>query len=208
MGSGGKGRWFTTADDSGLVFMKPNLDGGWDPVAQVDGRPIAYTWGGLVNAGRAVTPTGERSRVGGRASRDRQPQGVRLNNPGNLRPDGSNWRGMTGTYRSPGNGEFVQFATPEAGIRALAIDVGTKHARGLTSVQAIISAYAPRSENDTAAYVAAIARALGVSPTARLDINDPRIRAGLVSAIISHENGMQPYSAEMIGRIAREATRR
>lgn len=198
------GRWFTTADDSGLVMMTPNLDGGWTPALQGDGRPIAYTWGQLVNAGRATTASGTRAPRGGLASRDRQPRGVRNNNPGNIefRPTNA-WRGQTGS-----DGRFATFATPEAGIRALAIDVGTKSRRGLNSVQSIISAYAPPSENNTAAYAAAVARALGVSPTARIDLNDPAIRAGLVSAIISHENGMQPYSAEMIGRIAREAVRR
>ena len=196
------GRWFTSADDSGLVMMTPTLDGGWTPALQADGRPIAYNWGQLVNAGRARAAQGQRG--GGLASADRQPRGIRNNNPGNIefRPTNA-WRGQTGS-----DGRFATFATPEAGIRALAIDVGTKYSRGLNSVQAIISAYAPPSENDTTAYVARIARQLGVAPTARIDVNDPRIRAALVSAIISHENGMQPYSAETIGRIAREATRR
>lgn len=198
---GSRGRWFATADDSGLVLMTPNLDGGWTPALNSEGRPIAHTWGGLVNAGRSRPTQGQRE--GGLAPRGRQPRGIRNNNPGNIEFRSANpWRGQTGS-----DGRFATFSTPEAGVRALAIDLGTKSRRGLTSVQSILNAYAPESENDTAAYVRAVSRSLGVGPTQRLDLSDPRIRAGLIGAIISHENGMQPYSNDMIGRIAVEVAR-
>ena len=132
------------------------------------------------------------------------PRGIRNNNPGNIEFRAENpWRGQTGS-----DGRFARFATPEAGVRALAVDLGTKSRRGLNTVTAILNAYAPESENDTAAYIRAVSRALGVGPRDRLDLNDPRVRAGLMGAIISHENGMQPYSNEMIARQAREAIRR
>ncbi len=198
------GRWFTTADDAGLVLMTPNLDGGWTPALDTGGRPIARAWSQLVNAGRPTRTEGGVERGGGYARASDQPRGIRNNNPGNIEFRAENpWRGQTGS-----DGRFARFATPEAGIRALAIDLGTKSQRGLNTVTAILNAYAPESENDTRAYIRAVSTALGVSPTARLDLNDPRIRAGLMGAIISHENGMQPYSNEMIARQAREAIRR
>lgn len=191
------GRWFTTADDNGLVLMHPNLDGGWTPALDAGGQPIARAWSQLQRAGRA-------ERGGGYARPSDQPRGIRNNNPGNIefRPENP-WRGQTGS-----DGRFARFATPEAGIRALAIDLGSKSQRGLNSVQSILTAYAPPSENNTAAYVQAVARQLGVAPTARIDLNNHEIRARLMQAIIGHENGMQPYSPTVIWRIAREAIAR
>lgn len=204
-----RGRWFTTADDGGLVLMTPNLDGGWTPALNSEGRPIAYSWGGLVNAARSRRSQGQlENRL---ADRGRQPRGVRNNNPGNIEYRASNaWRGQTGH-----DGRFARFATPEAGIRALSIDLGTKMRRGQTTIRTILAGrpgrnegYAPPSDNNTEAYIQAVSRALGVQPDARLDPDDPRIRAGLMGAIISHENGMQPYPPELLGRIARETVRR
>ena len=92
-----------------------------------------------------------------------------------------------------------QFSAPMFGIRALAVilrNYQRKH--GLKTIRAIIARWAPPSENDTEAYVAAVARATGFAADAALDLEDPTTLAALVEAIIEHENGEQPYSDALI----------
>lgn len=204
-----QGRWVATADDRGLVLMTPNLDGGWTAALSSEGRPIAYSWQQLMAAGRQRGPDG-RVALGGGRNQTNLPRGVRNNNPGNIEFRRENpWQGQTGS-----DGRFARFATPEAGIRALSIDLGVKARRGLDSVQEVISAWAPPSENNTRAYVARVvegmSRTLGrpVTATERLDMNDPRVRGALVGAIIHHENGYQPYDNALIGRVVRGTIRR
>lgn len=193
-----RGRWMTTPDDQGLVLMQPTLDGRWTAALNREGRPIQQSWSQLQDTGRNRRPGGEGVRSG------QAPRGIRNNNPGNIEFRANiRWQGQKGH-----DGRFATFETPEHGLRALSRDLGTKMGRGLTSVQAILREYAPDSENDTKAYVAAVSRALGVSPTARLDPSDVRVRAGLMSAIVRHENGVHPYSHALVAEAARQGMRR
>ncbi len=115
-------------------------------------------------------------------------RGLRNNNPGNIKRDGTNWQGMSPTQSDP---IFVQFVDPIWGIRAMARILTNYFNRGLRTVSDIIGTWAPPSENDTEAYVAAVADSMGVDPNVPLGSAD---LPGLVSAIIQHENGTQPYS--------------
>lgn len=127
------------------------------------------------------------------------PRGIRNNNPGNLRPSGDKWLGQVGT-----DGGYLQFDTAANGLRALARNLFTYYRQhDLNTVAGIIGRWAPQSENDTGAYVAAVARALGVKPTDKLDV--PRRMPALVAAITLHENGVQPYSAALIADSVRRA---
>ena len=65
-------------------------------------------------------------------------------------------------------------------------------------MQEIINRWAPPVENDTGAYVSQVAKVVGVSPTEPLNLDDDLIMAKLVTAIIWHENGVQPYPAALI----------
>lgn len=127
-------------------------------------------------------------------SKSTQARGIRNNNPGNIRHSADRWEGMRVNQTDP---SFVQFETPEAGIRALGkiiINYGEKY--GLYSVRQIISRWAPPSENNTEAYVFAVSSQLGVHPDAPL--NFPADLPQLVEAIIRHENGSQPYSVNVV----------
>lgn len=199
------GRWVTTPDDRGVVLMTPTLDGGWTPALNRGGAPVVQTWAQLIDAGRAGS---------GGISRDAPatvaPRGVRNNNPGNIEHRRDNrWQGQTGN-----DGRFARFATPEHGLRALAVDLRTKSRRGLDTVQEIISAWAPPNENDTGAYVAGVTRGLSqafgrtIGANERLDMNDPRVVAALMAGIIRHENGQQPYAPELLRQAARRAIAR
>ena len=94
---------------------------------------------------------------------------------------------------------FITFSTPEYGIRALAkvlLTYQRKH--GLRTNEGILSRYAPRHENNTNAYIAAVSKACGVSHSQEIDVET--CLPYLVPAIIKHENGIQPYDAETLRR--------
>jgi hypothetical protein len=114
-------------------------------------------------------------------------RGIRNNNPGNIRI-GQNWVGeRVGTDTA-----FEEFETPAYGVRALARILKTYYNKySLRTIEAIIARWAPPNENDTPAYVRAVANGMAVSPTAELTF--PAQLAPLVAGIIRHENGEQPY---------------
>ena len=118
-----------------------------------------------------------------------KPRGIRNNNPGNIRANGIAWQGMTGD-----DGEYLIFDTPANGIRALARVLHTyAFVHGLKTIQQIIKRWAPANENDTAAYIAHVAKAVGVDES-RVLVFDRAQLMKLVKTIIKHENGQQPYS--------------
>lgn len=122
------------------------------------------------------------------------PRGIRSNNPGNLRATGESWQGMTGA-----DGGFVTFESAQSGVRALARTLLTyqdKH--GLNTLEGIIGRWAPPGENNTKAYVQAVADAIGFEPTTPLDLKDAKVLQSLTRAIIGHENGSQPYADGVI----------
>lgn len=120
-----------------------------------------------------------------------KPRGERNNNPGNIRHSAAKWQGQAKEQADPA---FVTFTSPQFGIRALVrtlLTYSTTH--GLTTVRGIIGRWAPPNENDTGAYVAAVARAVGVGADAKLDVDTLGVMLPLVTGIITHENGRQPY---------------
>jgi hypothetical protein len=128
------------------------------------------------------------------------PRGIRNRNPGNIEitTPRTPWQGRVPDH-DLSDPRFEQFTAPQWGIRALArvlITYQDKH--GLRTVQDIITRWAPATENNTAAYVNAVARAMGVSPLRQIDVTRHATLHALVAAIIRHENGQQPYSAATI----------
>lgn len=121
-----------------------------------------------------------------------QPRGIRNNNPGNIRWDGSTqWRGMVAA--DPAG--FVIFDTPENGIRAMSRILDSYGRRGVITLESIISTWAPTAENNTGAYIDHLAGILGIMPG-----DTVQDRAGLIAGIIKHENGVQPYPLATIER--------
>lgn len=193
-----RGRWVTTPDDQGLVLMHPTLDGTFTPALDRSGRPIVRSWAQIIDGGR------NRQTRGGSTGSGRTPRGIRNNNPLNIEYRSNNrWQGQTGS-----DGRFATFSTPEHGIRAAAVDIRNKGRRGLDTVAEIITAWAPPSENNTAAYAQSIARAMGVGPNDRLDLNDPTVLTQMIAGMIQVENGEQPYAPELIREGVQQALRR
>jgi hypothetical protein len=117
------------------------------------------------------------------------PRGIRNNNPGNLE-----FAGQTGAVReNGGGGRFAAFKSMEEGVAALIRQFRLYQSRGLKSLDTIFPKYAPKSENNTAAYIAALQKKTGLQPGQAIDLEDQKLLATLLKAISSHENrGMQP----------------
>ena len=73
---------------------------------------------------------------------------------------------------------------------------------GTDTLERVIARWAPSTENDTAAYVAAVSRTTGIDPSAKLSSYD---LSGIMQAIVRHENGQQPYDADLFEKAVRLA---
>jgi hypothetical protein len=125
------------------------------------------------------------------------PRGIRNNNPGNIEA-GAFTQGLPGFQGS--DGRFARFETPEQGIVAADRLLQSYAGRGLNTVAGIVNRWAPPSENNTGAYVASVARELGVQPDQPLDMASPDVRQKLIAAKIRVENGRQPYGEDVFAR--------
>lgn len=117
------------------------------------------------------------------------PMGIVQNNPGDLR-SGISWVGLKGNNKG-----FCVFSDLSYGIRALAVDLSNKiNTDGLTTIREIISVYAPPSENDTDAYINAVAGSMNKGADDTIEYTNANLQA-LIRAITDHELGP---SASMI----------
>jgi len=121
-----------------------------------------------------------------------QPRGIRNHNPGNIEYNGTPWQGLA---EPKSDGRFCRFEGPTWGIRAIArtlITYQDKH--GLENVYQMISRWAPPVENNVQAYSAHAEKALGVGPSTPINVHRYAVMRPLVETIITHENGVMPYS--------------
>lgn len=127
------------------------------------------------------------------------PRGIRNNNPGNIRyGDFARRMGATGQDASG----FAIFPDAATGLRAMTANLGSYAKKGLNTVSGIINRWAPPSENDTGSYVSQVAKRLGVGADQSLNMSDPAVISGLLREITKRENGVNPYSNEMLNKAA------
>ncbi|MCX7366268.1 MAG: structural protein P5 [Alphaproteobacteria bacterium] len=120
------------------------------------------------------------------------PRGIYNDNPGNLRRSPDPWQGLAPEQTDR---EFFQFTSAKWGIRALARTLIAYQDRvGLKTIKQMIGRWAPPTENDTGAYVRAVAASVGVGADEQIDVHDYAVLRPLTLAIIRHENGQQPYT--------------
>ena len=113
-------------------------------------------------------------------------RGMRNNNPGNLRAG----FGQVGTD----TGGYAVFPTREAGYNAAARQLVGYHNAGLDTINAIVSKWAPASENDTQAYIASVVESMNrkgfnVGAFSRLNLRDSGLLKALLDSMINHEVG-------------------
>lgn len=111
-------------------------------------------------------------------NRNKQPLGVRLNNPFNIRYSSSNnWLGQLGNV----NG-FCKFILPFYGVRAFALLYRTYISSGRDTIARFIRSYAPSSENNTGLYIKFVCYHMGCDPNYKLSLMDFHDFALAVSA--------------------------
>lgn len=125
------------------------------------------------------------------------PRAVRNNNPGNM--DAGPWQGvLTREQMTPeqrAEPRFAVFQSPEWGFRAMAKQLRVYEiAHHCNTVRQFINRWAPPVENDTGAYVADVAAAVGVKPDDIIDVNQHARMFAMCKAITRHETGSwEPY---------------
>lgn len=133
---------------------------------------------------------------------DATTRGVRNNNPGNIEK-GDPWQGLmppsSMNAAQAAERRFCVFKAPEWGIRALCrVLIAYKDKHKADTVTKTIARWAPPGENNTTAYVRHVCDLTGFEPTQKIDIYQHRTAKLLVTAIIEHENGVQPYDDKTI----------
>lgn len=123
----------------------------------------------------------------------RPPRSVRNNNPGNIRL-GEPWQGLMPrdqmSQEQLAEDEFCVFESPRWGFRALGVLLlNYQKLYKLSTPEALIQRFAPPSENDTGAYVADFAKALGISPESPVDLAQALTLRPALRAIAVHEAG-------------------
>ena len=134
-------------------------------------------------------------------ARAMQSRGFRNNNPGNIDWNAKNkWQGQVGIESTGSPPRFAAFSNPEYGIRAMASLLATYQDRyNCRTIRQFIQRWAPSNENNTDAYVSAVARHMKVeSGSYIVDVHKYEDLRPLVEAIITHELGGQPYAASVI----------
>lgn len=138
-----------------------------------------------------LSSTHQHQKVGRGESLPSLPRGIRNHNPGNVEKNSIKWQG---TRPECSDTRFVCFDSSSDGIRAMAIILHTySHVHNLETVEEVIERWAPAPENDTEAMRAFLRdRLKGVSRVGPDNLNL------LLEALIELENGIQPYSREVI----------
>jgi hypothetical protein len=118
------------------------------------------------------------------------PRSVRNNNPGNLKASPFT-QGLPG-YSGTDSGGFAVFDSPQSGASAQGALLGSYMDRGINTVAKIINRWAPPGDNnDTAAYIANVAKALNINPG---DTLTKAAIPALQAAISRQEHGGSPSS--------------
>ena len=121
-------------------------------------------------------------------------RGIRNNNPLNIRKSRDIFPGevVPGTDKS-----FKQFETAAYGYRAAFVILGSYLNRGLNTIEKIINAWAPASENDTKSYIDRVEKGSFVRRDKVLTVNNGEDYVKIVLAMSLVENGVPASPADV-----------
>ena len=119
------------------------------------------------------------------------PRGIRNHNPLNIEAR-EEWVGQIGD-----DGRFIIFETPLHGFRAAGRIMRSKAKRGVRTIESIINEWAPDNENHTQNYINFVSDKAGYP--ADMVLNDAAYPA-VLSAMVTMENGQNPYTMDEIKR--------
>ncbi|MBN3848621.1 hypothetical protein G3N58_17590 [Paraburkholderia sp. Ac-20342] len=145
--------------------------------------PSTFDFNGPANRGGKVPDASPASEAPAGSSPLNAPRGIRNNNPGNIRF--GKFAQQMGATVGDDKG-FAVFQSMEDGIKAAIELLKGYVSKGYDTVRKIISRWAPAGENNTAAYIDAVAKKLGISADAQLSGDQ---LGGVAQAIFQHENG-------------------
>jgi len=122
------------------------------------------------------------------------PRGLRLNNPGNIRP-GAGFFGEIGD-----DGGYAEFDSDAAGIRAIQRLLKTYgNQYGINTLRGLANRYAPPSDNNpTDNYIEFLSQQTGIDPDEPINLAERG--SEIIPAIIGFEQGQQPFSQDMINK--------
>ena len=122
-------------------------------------------------------------------------RGIDNCNPGNIRLSKVFYRGEVQPSQ---DAAFKQFSSMEWGYRAMFVLLDTYARRyGLNTIRGMISRYAPPSENNTEAYIAAVCEWTGIAADEVLDTRSRRDMVPIVGAMSRIENGCSAEQHEV-----------
>ena len=129
-------------------------------------------------------------------------RGIRNNNPLNIKVGSSKWQGLLDYDDQLDYQQYEQtfcvFADPRYGIRAAVMLLKTyqkKYSR--KNIEQIIGRWAS-GDPTVPGYIENVSKAMGMTRKERLSVRDADTCFKLVSAMIKHENGIMPYSDDVI----------
>jgi len=128
----------------------------------------------------------------------KQARGIRNNNPGNIRNSERNdWKGEV-SKADKKDQAFEEFETMSDGVRAM-MRLLQKYQRSynLHTVKEIVERWAPRNENNTAAYVRTVCKEMQMPECCGLDLTDKGTMCALVDAMCYVENGVHIDMADI-----------
>lgn len=122
------------------------------------------------------------------------PRGIRNNNPLNIRI-GNTW---LGERNNPTDNAFEEFVSVEYGYRA-AFCILRRYIRRFhkNTISAIVSTWAPASENNTQRYIDFVAKKMKISPVDVIDYGNKDQMTQLVAAMQLMECGVPADMAKV-----------
>lgn len=126
-------------------------------------------------------------------------RGIRNNNPGNIRKDGTQWAGMLPNYLQKDK-HFIIFKEMRWGLRAMFRTLRTYHSKRLKrfTIENIIKRWAPEVDgNNVKVYTDYVSTHTGISRDAIISIDNKQALKDIVRWMCMMESRYNPTDGEL-----------